>query len=172
MSSWPYLFCLSSSFCVLPNSAIQFHQLPSRCSIFSPLIWTTAGLLRHKNALIQTLMVVLISMPQRWWQLWNMAWGSETLLWCSWRKNRKARAGESSQGRAPRSTAPPLARARLREGIGTYKGTACEALFGYPLHSSKTSHPKPSQNLQPHEIQTHSTLQSGQFWALELWGND
>lgn len=96
-----------------PNSAIQFHQLPSRCSIFSPLIWTTAGLLRHKNALIQTLMVVLISMPQRWWQLWNMAWGSETLLWCSWRKNRKARAGESSQGRAPRSTAPPLARARL-----------------------------------------------------------
>lgn len=35
---------------------------------------------------IQTLIVVVISKPQRQWQLWDMARGNEAALWCSRRK--------------------------------------------------------------------------------------
>ena len=91
----------------------------------------------------QTLMVVLISAPQRCWQLWNTARGSETVLRCSCRKNERGGngLGREGQGRSPGHTAPPPDRARLRLRLGTHPGTIIEAPFCDPSRSSKTPTP-------------------------------
>lgn len=154
---------VSSSFCVLPSSAIQFHQLlgaPSSLPSYGRKTLQT-----QQCTVIQTLMVVLISTPQRWWQLWSVAQGSETLLGCSWRKNREAGAGGELWGKSPRAHSPTSGLSRLRLRAGRHEGTDDRSLFCYPSRSifSKTSHPRPSRNLRPHEVPTHThAISSGQ----------
>jgi len=53
-------------------------------------------------------MVVVISKPRRWWQLWDMAQGSEAALWCSRRKTEEPRAGERVRGEKPPQVHSPI----------------------------------------------------------------
>lgn len=81
--------------------------------------------------MIQTLMVVVISKPQRWWQLWNMAQGSEAELWCSWRKTEGPRAGERVIGEKPAGT--PALLCEVPSFSQCTKWNNCKGPFLFPF---------------------------------------
>lgn len=87
------------------------------------------------------------------------------MLWGSWRKNGENRAGKRVPGKSPGRTAPSLAPAGFREGLLHTKELPAKAFCCSPSAFQQDFHPRPSQNLQPHEI--HSPLQSGQFLTPE-----
>lgn len=96
-----FLFLCPPQFCCPVSPA-------SRCSIFSPLIWTRVRLLRHNSTLIQTLMVVLISVPQRCWQPWNVAWGVRGCSGAAGGRTGNLGLGRDVQRKTPPGTQPPL----------------------------------------------------------------
>lgn len=121
-----------------------------------------------QHTVTQTLMVVHISMPQRCWQLWNMARGSQKCSGAAGGRAGRLGLGREGQGKSPQARSPTSGPSQAAVKAWHTHRNCQQVPFLPPLPFQQDSHPRLSLHLWSHEIQTHGPLQSGQFLALEL----